>query len=163
MSEQASATPFTGRKLLLCIVAFFAVVIAANAVMATLALRSHTGLIVPNTYVASQDFNGLLAADRAQRALGWRTELAVSDGQLAIRILDASGAPAPVRALTARVGRTVTDDHDQSLSFERDSDGAFVADVELRPGVWRLDAEAVKNDGGAYRIIHEFAAPASRS
>ncbi|TIS18850.1 MAG: cytochrome oxidase, partial [Mesorhizobium sp.] len=49
---------FTGRHMLISILAFFAVVIGVNLTMATFAHRSWTGLVVENTYVASQQFNG---------------------------------------------------------------------------------------------------------
>ncbi|RWK14298.1 FixH family protein, partial [Mesorhizobium sp.] len=48
---------FTGRHMLAIILAFFGVVIAVNLTMATLANTSWTGLVVENTYVASQQFN----------------------------------------------------------------------------------------------------------
>lgn len=48
---------FTGRHMLATILTFFGVVIAVNLTMATLASTSWTGLVVENTYVASQQFN----------------------------------------------------------------------------------------------------------
>ena len=76
MTSQAAtaATPFTGRKMLFSVLAFFGVIIAANMTMMTFALTTHTGTVVPNSYVASQDFNKHIAADAAQK----RTGLAIS-------------------------------------------------------------------------------------
>ena len=51
--------------------AFFGVIIAVNVVMATLASTSWTGLVVENSYVASQEFNRKAEESRAQAALGW--------------------------------------------------------------------------------------------
>lgn len=48
---------FTGRHMLAIMLAFFGVIIAVNGVMATFATRSWSGLVVENTYVASQQFN----------------------------------------------------------------------------------------------------------
>ncbi|ESY87148.1 FixH family protein, partial [Mesorhizobium sp. LNHC229A00] len=62
---------FTGRHMLAIIPAFFGVVIAVNLTMATLANTSWTGLVVENTYVASQQFNRKAEEGRAQAALGW--------------------------------------------------------------------------------------------
>ena len=61
---------FTGRHMLLVMVAFFGVTITVNLVLAFFATSSWTGLIVKNSYVASQEYNEKLAEARAQDALG---------------------------------------------------------------------------------------------
>jgi nitrogen fixation protein FixH len=62
---------FTGRHMLVVMLAFFATIIAVNFTMAWFASSTFGGTVVDNSYVASQRFNGWLAAGRAQRALGW--------------------------------------------------------------------------------------------
>ena len=54
--------------------AFFGVIIAVNVVMATLASTSWTGLVVENSYVASQEFNR--KADARPRPGGTRLDRA---------------------------------------------------------------------------------------
>ena len=61
---------FTGRHMLAAMLAFFGVIIAVNITMAVFAQTSWTGFVVRNSYVASQEFNGKVAAARAQAALG---------------------------------------------------------------------------------------------
>jgi nitrogen fixation protein FixH len=56
------------------LIAFFGVVIAVNMTMATLATRTFGGVVVENSYVASQKYNGWLAAARKQDQLGWAVE-----------------------------------------------------------------------------------------
>ena len=51
---------FTGYHMAAILVAFFGVIIAVNMVMATLATRTFGGVVVENSYVASQEFNGWL-------------------------------------------------------------------------------------------------------
>ena len=60
--------PFTGRHMLAVVCTFFGVVIAVNVVMAIAATGTFPGLVVANSYVASQGYNELLAAARAQAA-----------------------------------------------------------------------------------------------
>lgn len=48
---------FTGYHMIACVVSFFAVIIFANVTMAWFASSSWTGLVVKNSYVASQQFN----------------------------------------------------------------------------------------------------------
>jgi nitrogen fixation protein FixH len=47
------------------LVAFFAVVIAVNLLMARLAISTFGGVVVENSYVASQHFNTLAGRGRA--------------------------------------------------------------------------------------------------
>ena len=67
----AMRKPFTGRHFTLIMVAFFGVVIAINLVMARYASATFGGVVVENSYVASQRFNSWLGKARTQDALGW--------------------------------------------------------------------------------------------
>ena len=49
--------PFTGRHITMILVAFFGVVIAVNLVMAHYASSTFGGVVVENSYVASQEYN----------------------------------------------------------------------------------------------------------
>ena len=62
---------FSGWHMTAVLVAFFGVVIAVNVTMATFAVRTFGGTVVDNSYVASQEYNGWLAAARRQQQLGW--------------------------------------------------------------------------------------------
>ena len=53
------------------LVAFFGLVIAVNLTMAVYATTTFGGVVVDNSYVASQKYNGWLKAAERQRALGW--------------------------------------------------------------------------------------------
>lgn len=61
----------TGWHAAAALVAFFGVVIAVNLTMAIFATRTFGGVVVQNSYVASQKYNGWLEAAERQRALGW--------------------------------------------------------------------------------------------
>ena len=63
--------PFTGRHMALILVAGFGIVIAVNFLMAYLAARDFGGVVVENSYVASQNYNSWLKEADAQRQLGW--------------------------------------------------------------------------------------------
>ena len=55
---------FTGWHMLAIMLAFFGTIITVNFTMAYLATSSWSGLVVKNTYVASQQFNGKTEAIR---------------------------------------------------------------------------------------------------
>lgn len=87
------AGQFTGRRAALVICGGFAIVIAVNVTLAVLAGRSHPGMVVENSYVASQSFNDWLAAGRKQRALGWTVTASAADGAMLVEAIGPSGEP----------------------------------------------------------------------
>ena len=71
---------FSGRHMSAILIAFFGVVVAVNFTMAMFATRTFGGVVVENSYVASQKYNGWLEAARRQDQLGWTIEPRL-DGQ----------------------------------------------------------------------------------
>jgi len=65
---------FTGWHMTAILLAFFGVIVAVNFTMATFATRTFGGVVVENSYVASQKYNGWLEAARKQRQLRWKIE-----------------------------------------------------------------------------------------
>ena len=71
---------FTGWHMAAITSSFFAVIIAVNLTLAFFASTSWTGLVVANSYVASQNFNRDAEIARQQRALGWQVNLTFNRG-----------------------------------------------------------------------------------
>lgn len=142
--------PFTGRHMAMIIVAFFAVVIAVNLLMARYATSTFGGVVVENSYVASQHFNTWLEEAEREKALGWAAETQrQADGRLAIVL---TGAPAEGVALIADARHPLGRLPDQQLRFQRQADGRFVSEQALPAGRWRLRIEAnAETDAGAQR------------
>ena len=63
---------FSGWHMTAILLAFFGVVVAVNMTMAMFATRTFGGVVVENSYVASQKYNGWLRAARKQDQLGWK-------------------------------------------------------------------------------------------
>lgn len=135
---------FTGWHAFGIFVAFFGTVGTVNFTMAKFATSTFGGVVVENTYVASQSFNDWLEAAEASKALGWYAETSrTDDGRIAITL---TGAPeGTVLTGTARhpVGRLP----DASLDFALQSDGRFLSRQSLPAGRWmlRLEAQAGKD------------------
>lgn len=146
MSSSAPRT-FTGRHMTAILVAFFAVVIAVNVLMARLATSTFGGVVVENSYVASQHFNRWLEEASAEKALGWSADFARRpDGRVAVKLVGPS-ASATLAALARHpLGRLP----DQALAFVPDGNGAFVSTGPLPEGRWRLRLE-VHADGRNWR------------
>lgn len=142
MRTEPSAARFTGWHMLAVMVAFFGVVIAVNMTMAVFARTSWTGLVVENSYVASQQFNEKMAETRAQAALGWTGGLTLENGHARYRIVDRAGHGVPIKAVALTFKHPVDDREDQRLTLTRDGDGSFVATQPVADGLWEVDVEA---------------------
>jgi nitrogen fixation protein FixH len=139
------ARPFTGRHVTAILLGSFAVVLGVNLLMANLASSTFGGVVVENSYVASQEFNRWLDEAERARALGWRVEPArLADGRVEVRL---SGVPgdATVSGIARHpVGRQP----DQPMDFVRSAQGRFVSTQPLPAGRWtlRLDVAAAGHD-----------------
>jgi nitrogen fixation protein FixH len=142
----------TGRKVLFIALSAFGVVVAVNALMATLAVGGFPGLVVQNPYVAGQEFD---AEVKAEKALGWRFGTEWRDGELAVSIVDAIGAPPPGLEVSALVGRPATEAQDREVALERRG-AAFVADLDLDPGAWRVEITARRGGEPVYTIADDI-------
>lgn len=143
---------FTGRHATMIIVSFFGVVILVNLTMASFATSTFGGIVVENSYVASQEFNGWLDEAEEQRALGWDAVMTWRpDNRLAVQL---SGVPtgAEVKA-TARhpLGRMP----DRQIAFAATRDDRFLSQTVLPEGRWHLRLE-VTAAGKAWRREEEL-------
>ncbi|GGE04794.1 cytochrome oxidase [Tsuneonella deserti] len=130
--------PFTGRHMTAILVAGFGIVIAVNLVMARFAVSTFGGVVVENSYVASQEFNKWLDEADRSRALGWKPAVSrAGDGRV---VIDFAGGGAPTQlGGTARhpLGRLP----DQRLSFRMAAPGRFISTDVLPAGRWTLRLE----------------------
>ena len=147
--SKVSQRPFTGWHMTAILIAFFGVVVAVNFTMARYASATFGGIVVENSYVASQEFNGWLQNARTQDQLGWQAQANwQADGRIRLVI---SGAPTNIDIVaTARhpLGRRP----DRALHFARDGEGGYVSDSSLPAGRWILRLEL---SAGSQRWRHE--------
>ena len=137
--------PFTGRHMLAVVLLFFGTIIGVNLVMVISATGTFPGLVVKNSYIASQNFNRTLAEARAQAETGWRMELDADDGVITVRLTDRDGAPLHRLEVTAAAGRPSTTGEDRSVTLVQDGSG-YRATEALPPGLWEIAIEA-RRDG----------------
>lgn len=143
----ANPKEFTGRKMLMTMVAFFGVIIAVNVYMAYSAVHTFPGLEVENSYVASQEFNERAAA---QRALGWSVNFTRNGNDLILNLQDRDGNEVLPASISAVLGRPTYAGDDINLDF-RLVGNAYHAHADLAPGPWRLFLDAVAQDGTRYK------------
>ena len=132
---------FTGRHMLAIFVVFFGIVIAVNFWVASIALRSFSGVVVENSYVASQQFNGWLKDAKSEQALGWSAT--VSRDAAGRLVVETAGMPAGAK-LTALLRRPLGTPDDRSEALTLVSAHRYQT-KELDPGRWLVRIEADVN------------------
>lgn len=158
MSDQVAASSnttrrtgeFTGWHMLALMLLFFGVIVTVNITMAVMAGRTWTGLVVKNSYVESQKFNGYLAAARAQDVKGWRTRLTYNNSTVILDIQDRDGKPVRLEDPSLYYGRPAFEQADQTTPLVASGNGRYTAEVTLQPGPWALRVTAT-SDGQPYR------------
>lgn len=132
---------FTGKHMAAILVTGFGIVAAVNFTMASYATNGFHGVVVENSYVASQKFNGWLEEAEAERALGWEAKpTREADGHIA---LATSGLPEGAQ-ITAALRRPLGAHEFTDLTFERTEDGRYRSTEAVAAGRWtmRLHIEA---------------------
>ena len=152
VSGEKSGFVFTGRHMFGVLVLFFGTIITVNMVMAYYATATWSGLVVPNTYVASQQFNGKAAAIREMLATGIKGTLEVKDEKIHYTLTLPGNQPVSADKVTAHFKRPVGEHQDFIAELAADGAGRYSATHSVLPGFWIVEVIAVK-DGKT--IMHE--------
>lgn len=153
--------PLSGRTVLFWLFAFFGTVAAVDGAFIVVAERSFPGFSTPNAYETGLEYNRVLAAAEAQRALGWQVEL-TADGSraLTLRVRDRNGVAVDSSRVTAQIGRPADARDDHSLVLTMAAPGVYRAEGALpAPGTWDVQVRVRRPDGADYRIEQRLVAP----
>lgn len=141
---------FKGRHLAIMFLCFFGVIITVNFSMAYIAVTNWTGLVVKNSYVASQDFNRDLEAAKRQKLAGWSSDISYDAGTLEFNLKDANKKPVSATKVSAKIGRPAFEQLDHEVVFSTLGTGEFKVNNPLGPGPWRIVVSA-EIEGQPYR------------
>ncbi|MCW2337642.1 nitrogen fixation protein FixH [Sphingobium sp. B2D3A] len=144
---------FTGRHITVILVSFFGVVMAVNFTMAFLASSTFGGLVVQNSYVASQEFNKWLAQARAENALGWALTLNRTAETRLSATLRSANAPMNDVALTATARHPLGRKPDIALQFRALGDGVYESLQPLPQGRWIVHVRARAHGREINRVV----------
>lgn len=157
-TRQVPARQITGRTVLLGLVAFFAVVFAANIVFVWLANESWSGLSTEDAYRKGLAYNETLARADAQRALGWQASTDIrtrADGrhELVVTLREREGRPVDGRSVAATFRWPVTEGRDFTAPLVQVGPGEYRA-VFTPPtlGQWNLRVEVARGDEAPFLI-----------
>ncbi len=141
----------TGRMVLLCLVAFFAIVFTVNMVMLRAATSTFGGVETESAYRVGLLFKNEIAAARAQENLHWQVDGKVArerDGQAKVEIAvrDRNGlAPAGI-VVDALLAHPADVRHDRRLALTQTGSGVFRAFDDAEPGQWNLVISVYRGD-----------------
>ncbi|MCF3640096.1 FixH family protein [Rhizobium sp. TRM95111] len=155
MRQNASGTQaggFTGWHMLAVMGLFFGIIISVNLVMAWNAVSSWSGLVVQNTYVASQEFNSKVERARALAASGISGTLTVATDGVDYRLVDRGGQPVTADTVRATFKRPVDERDDFVLVLQPAGEGSYRVVHAVATGQWVVDVVAERS-GKA--VFHE--------
>jgi len=155
MMRQTSAKPLTGRKVLIIFLAFFGVVTAVNIVFTYYATSTFPGLVVKNSYVASQEYDALRDA---QNALGWHAGAGLEDGVLTVAIRDHDNAPVHGLTVSAVIGHPSTTEGERVVDLLAEGD-VYTAHPDLPKGIWRVEIHAQGGPEETFRAVARLYEP----
>lgn len=137
--------------MLFAMLAFFGVIIAVNLTMAAFATRSWTGLVVKNSYVASQAFNRELEQAKVQAARGWTGDITYREGAVVLSLTDKAGRPVVLDTSIVRIGRPAFEQEDHRVVMVHQGNGIYHAEDKLQLGIWQVSVRGTSSQGD-YRL-----------
>lgn len=147
---------FTGRHAAAIIIAFFAIVICVNLVMATFAISTFGGTIVDNSYVASQKYNQWLEQARAQENHGWIVSDPARVGDhAALTLVAKNGSVLTNAIITASAEHPIGTADPFTLHFTEVRPGEYHSAQAIPKGRWKLKL-LITYQGKDMRIIGDI-------
>lgn len=128
------------------------VVAIVNGVMIYYAESTFPGEAIHNEFALANRYGQVLAAEKAQRALGWHVGVSLDGRVPLLHITGRDGAPLADLVVRGFAERPLGPQHRTSLQFNQTAPGTYRADTMLdQPGNWTLVVLA----RGAGSTVHE--------
>jgi nitrogen fixation protein FixH len=153
--ERTRPRELTGRMVLACLVAFFAVVAAVNVMMIRAAVSTFGGIETDNAYQAGLAFAREIAAVEAQEALDWKVRGSLksdaADAVVEVIATDATGAPLENLQGAARLLHPADKRADLIVRLGQVAPGIFVGRTVPIAGQWMLLIELSRDGTTLFR------------
>ncbi|MEH6757872.1 MAG: FixH family protein [Parasphingorhabdus sp.] len=139
MTSKPQPKKITGYHAAAMIIAFFAVVVCVNLVMARFAVSTFGGTVVDNSYVASQKYNKWLEQARSQASHGWSVSpIKRVEDKAVMTLAQADGTALRGADISAVAEHPVGRTDPISLRFQNIGDGIYASIGSLPAGRWKL-------------------------
>ncbi len=131
------------------------VVAIVNGVMIYYAESTFPGEAIHNEFALANRYGRVLAAEKAQRALGWQVTPALQGRVPVLHIAARSRAPLADLVVRGFAERPLGPEHRTSLQFNQTAPGTYRADTALdEPGNWTLVVFARGAGGAVHEVFH---------
>ncbi len=156
-ADAASRRALSGRTVLLSLLGFFGIVIAANGALVAFAIGTMPGLETEKPYQAGIGYNAEIAVARAQAGRGWMVVSRVvrdPSGHAAVTVdaRDANSAPLPGLGVTVRLIRPTDQRADRLATLNERETGRYVGEAaDVAEGLWDVEIEAGRGEERLYR------------
>jgi nitrogen fixation protein FixH len=154
-SDSVCRRPLTGRMVLFCLIAFFAVISIVNGIMIRAAVTTFGGVETGSAYQAGQAFKHEADAARAQDSRHWQVKASLrpAEGKTLIEIdaRDAAGSTLTGLAATAHLHHPANRRADQTVILSEGSSGHFSGIAERVTGQWDVLIELSRGGERVFR------------
>lgn len=155
-SDEDRPREVTGRTVLICLIAFFAVVAGANLVLVKAAISTFGGLETESSYRAGLVFDQEIEAARAQESRHWNVGAKLLPAQngttvVEMTVQDAAGQPLIGLAAMVRLAHPTDRRLDHAVAMRGDASGRYRGATALPPGEWDLIIELLRGDERLFR------------
>jgi nitrogen fixation protein FixH len=153
--EPCGGRPITGRVVLLCLIAFFAVISLVNGIMIRFAVTTFGGVETASSYQAGLKFSRENAAVQAQDALHWQVNASARSegGRTLVQITARDSEGRPVAGLSATAILSHPTDHraDEAVALDENATGQFRGTVPAVAGQRDLVIELARDGERMFR------------
>lgn len=128
----------TGKRVGWYFIAFFGFVATVNALMVTLAIRTHSGVVTEHPYEKGLAYNTVIQAEEKQESLGWKSDLDYANGALHFTLRDKHNQ----RITPQTASATITRPTQQGMDFTVTLTGARTPITFPARGQWEVQVDA---------------------
>lgn len=132
----------TGKRVFWYFTAFFGFIAAVNAIMMTLAIRTHSGVVTDHAYEKGLAYNRVVEAKKKQEQLGWKGSVSYANGSLSFTLQDKDHSP----IISEKAIATITRPTEQGMDFTLELDSAQTEVNFPAKGVWDVRVNAMVGD-----------------
>lgn len=137
------------KRILWYFLAFFGFIICADAIFATIAIRTQTGLVTEQPYQKGLKYNEILDQAKAEKKLVDKVEF--KEGGLRWSLSYPDGSPLLDAVVSAHLFRPVQEGHDFDITLQHTGNGQYVASPAFPlKGAWEAQLKASWNTHETY-------------
>jgi nitrogen fixation protein FixH len=156
MNAHRKTRELTGRHVLFCLLGFFGVVFAVNAVLVKAATSTFGGVETSSSYKAGLMFEQDVARAERQDDLHWQVGGKIARDKAGEAVLDISARDAkgiPLTGITAqaRLAHPADERLDHMIALDRTNAGLFHGEAQAQPGQWELIVDLYRDEMRVFR------------